>query len=90
MKVRRGVFAAYVTISDSQAIGDCHAAVHKMGCERIAVRPSVTRALKCTDGPTDIRIGTRTDKEITSGGNLGKVARVEQILGSAGTQEKSS
>ncbi|KAK1922473.1 putative cell wall organization and biogenesis-related protein, partial [Papiliotrema laurentii] len=51
--------------SDPQAIGDCHAAVHKMGCERIA---------------TDIRIGTRTDREISSGGNNGKVARVEEIL----------
>lgn len=30
---------------------------------------------------TDIRIGTRTDKTIAPGqGNLGKVARVEQIL----------
>lgn len=35
-----------------------------------------------TDAQTDIRIGTRTDKEISSGGNTGKVARVEQILGS--------
>jgi hypothetical protein len=30
---------------------------------------------------TDIRIGTRTDKTITSGGNEGKVKRVEGILG---------
>jgi hypothetical protein len=29
---------------------------------------------------TDIRIGTRTDREISSGGNNGKVARVEEIL----------
>ncbi|WVQ93318.1 hypothetical protein IAU59_000386 [Kwoniella sp. CBS 9459] len=40
-------------------------AVHAMGCKRIA---------------TDIRIGTRTDKSISSGGNDGKVARVEGIL----------
>jgi len=48
-----------------QAIGDCHAAVHAMGTPRIA---------------TDIRIGTRTDKTITSGGNDAKVKRVEGIL----------
>lgn len=31
---------------------------------------------------TDIRIGTRTDKTIATGqGNLGKIARVEEILG---------
>lgn len=29
---------------------------------------------------TDIRIGTRTDKSISSGGNDGKVKRVEEIL----------
>jgi hypothetical protein len=38
------------------------------------------------DLQTDIRIGTRTDKEISSGGNLGKVARVEQILGAGQTK----
>ncbi|AAW44118.2 hypothetical protein CNBF1300 [Cryptococcus deneoformans B-3501A] len=48
-----------------KAIGDCHKAVHAMGTPRIA---------------TDIRIGTRTDKSITSGGNDGKVKRVEEIL----------
>ncbi|KAE8543420.1 hypothetical protein D1P53_000131 [Cryptococcus gattii VGV] len=48
-----------------QAIGDCHKAVHAMGTPRIA---------------TDIRIGTRTDKSISSGGNDGKVKRVEEIL----------
>ncbi|KAI9636656.1 putative cell wall organization and biogenesis-related protein [Dioszegia hungarica] len=48
------------------AIGECHRAVHAMGTPRIA---------------TDIRIGTRTDKSISSGGNDGKVKRVEEILG---------
>lgn len=48
-----------------KAIGDCHKAVHAMGTPRIA---------------TDIRIGTRTDKSIASGGNDGKVKRVEEIL----------
>ncbi|WVQ81460.1 hypothetical protein IAT38_003584 [Cryptococcus sp. DSM 104549] len=51
-----------------KAIGDCHAAVHAMGTPRIA---------------TDIRIGTRTDKSIASGGNDGKVKRVEEILAKA-------
>jgi len=32
------------------------------------------------DGETDIRIGTRTDRTIASGGNDGKVKRVEEIL----------
>ncbi|ESK94206.1 hypothetical protein Moror_8406 [Moniliophthora roreri MCA 2997] len=50
----------------SQAIHDCHAAVHARGAPRIA---------------TDIRIGTRVDREITPGtGNEGKVKRVEDIL----------
>ena len=49
-----------------KAIHDCHAAVHALGTPRIA---------------TDIRIGTRTDREIAPGtGNEGKVTRVEQIL----------
>ncbi|TXT12253.1 uncharacterized protein COLE_02663 [Cutaneotrichosporon oleaginosum] len=48
-----------------EAIGACHEAVHKMGTPRIA---------------TDIRIGTRTDREISSGGNDHKKARVEEIL----------
>ncbi|RSH95371.1 hypothetical protein EHS25_000458 [Saitozyma podzolica] len=48
-------------------IGECHRAVHAMGTPRIA---------------TDIRIGTRTDKSISSGGNDGKVKRVEEILAS--------
>ena len=49
-----------------KAIHDCHAAVHALGAPRIA---------------TDIRIGTRTDREIAPGtGNEGKINRVEQIL----------
>ncbi|ODN91456.1 hypothetical protein L198_05972 [Cryptococcus wingfieldii CBS 7118] len=48
-----------------KAIGDCHTAVHALGTPRIA---------------TDIRIGTRTDKSISSGGNDGKKKRVEDIL----------
>ncbi|KAI9065406.1 YkoF-like protein [Trametes sanguinea] len=58
-----------------QAIHACHAAVHAKGAPRIA---------------TDIRIGTRVDREITPGtGNEGKVKRVEEILSrdqTAGTQ----
>ncbi|KAJ7217215.1 YkoF-like protein, partial [Mycena pura] len=50
----------------SQAIHDCHAAVHAKGAPRVA---------------TDIRIGTRIDREIAPGsGNEGKVRRVEEIL----------
>ncbi|KAK2466837.1 hypothetical protein APHAL10511_001095 [Amanita phalloides] len=49
-----------------QAIHDCHAAVHAMGAPRIA---------------TDVRIGTRVDREIAVGeGNEGKVRRVEELL----------
>ncbi|OJT02545.1 UPF0045 protein, partial [Trametes pubescens] len=49
-----------------QAIHACHAAVHAKGAPRIA---------------TDIRIGTRVDREIAPGtGNEGKVKRVEDIL----------
>ncbi|KAF8511138.1 hypothetical protein BU17DRAFT_77562 [Hysterangium stoloniferum] len=48
------------------AIQACHAAVHAMGAPRIA---------------TDVRIGTRTDRESVSGKmNEGKVKRVENIL----------
>ncbi|KAJ7583027.1 hypothetical protein C8J56DRAFT_956364 [Mycena floridula] len=55
----------------SQAIHDCHAALHDAGVPRIA---------------TDIRIGTRTDREIQPGtGNANKVTRVEQILAKAAT-----
>ncbi|KAI0761431.1 hypothetical protein BC629DRAFT_1584134 [Irpex lacteus] len=50
----------------SKAIHDCHAAVHAKGAPRIA---------------TDIRIGTRTDREIAPGtGNESKLKRVEDIL----------
>lgn len=50
----------------SKAIHDCHAAVHAKGAQRIA---------------TDIRIGTRIDREIPAGqGNDLKVTRVEGIL----------
>lgn len=50
----------------SQAIHDCHAAVHARGAPRIA---------------TDVRIGTRVDKQAAPGGaNAHKVARVEEIL----------
>ncbi|KAJ3863413.1 hypothetical protein EV359DRAFT_73617 [Lentinula novae-zelandiae] len=50
----------------TKAIHDCHLAVHAQGAPRIA---------------TDIRIGTRTDREITPGtGNEAKVKRVEDIL----------
>jgi len=50
----------------SQAIHDCHAAVHAKGTQRIA---------------TDIRIGTRTDRHIPEGqGNNLKVKRVQDIL----------
>ena len=50
----------------SQAIHDCHVAVHAKGALRIA---------------TDIRIGTRVDRNIVPGeGNEGKVRRVEEIL----------
>jgi len=50
----------------SQAIHDCHTAVHASGAPRVA---------------TDIRIGTRIDREIAPGsGNEGKVKRVQDIL----------
>ncbi|KLO19273.1 MTH1187/YkoF-like protein [Schizopora paradoxa] len=56
-----------------QAIHDCHAAVHAMGAPRIA---------------TDIRIGTRIDREIEPGtGNAHKVTRVEQLLAAGEGQE---
>ena len=45
-----------------RAIEDCHAAVHALGCQRIA---------------TDIRVGTRLDKQAT---NEDKVAAVERLL----------
>ncbi|KAK7038008.1 YkoF-like protein [Favolaschia claudopus] len=50
----------------SKAIHDCHAAVHAHGAPRIA---------------TDIRIGTRVDRETAPGtGNDHKVRRVQEIL----------
>ncbi|KAH9852703.1 hypothetical protein C2E23DRAFT_903497 [Lenzites betulinus] len=50
----------------TQAIQACHAAVHAKGAPRIA---------------TDVRIGTRVDREVAPGtGNEGKVKRVEGIL----------
>ncbi|KAH9952066.1 hypothetical protein B0H21DRAFT_715576 [Amylocystis lapponica] len=49
-----------------QAIHDCHSAVHAKGAPRVA---------------TDIRIGTRVDREIAPGtGNVSKLQRVEDIL----------
>lgn len=49
-----------------QAIHDCHAAVHAKGAPRIA---------------TDIRIGTRVDRDIEPGtGNDSKLRRVAEIL----------
>ncbi|KAG8929326.1 hypothetical protein FRC02_005746 [Tulasnella sp. 418] len=55
----------------SKAIHDCHAAVHAQGAPRIA---------------TDIRIGTRIDRQIAHGeGNIGKVKRVEEILRRSGS-----
>lgn len=56
-----------------KAIHDCHAAVHKQGAPRIA---------------TDIRIGTRVDREIAPGtGNDGKVTRVERLLAGEGQEQ---
>jgi uncharacterized protein YqgV (UPF0045/DUF77 family) len=50
----------------TKAIHDCHAAVHAKGALRIA---------------TDVRIGTRVDKQVApEGGNEHKVRRVEGIL----------
>lgn len=50
----------------SQAIQDCHAAVHAMGAPRVS---------------TDLRIGTRVDRPATAGlVNETKVKRVEDIL----------
>jgi uncharacterized protein YqgV (UPF0045/DUF77 family) len=50
----------------SEAIHACHAAVHAKGALRVA---------------TDIRIGTRIDREIKPGeGNDGKLRKVQEIL----------
>ena len=57
----------------SQAIHDCHAAVHAKGALRVA---------------TDIRIGTRVDRDIPVGeGNDLKVKRVEGILAAESSNE---
>lgn len=49
-----------------RVLHDCHVAVHALGAPRIA---------------TDVRIGTRTDRETVPGtGNTSKVKRVEDIL----------
>ncbi|KAI8989796.1 hypothetical protein BD414DRAFT_514615 [Trametes punicea] len=59
-----------------KAIHDCHAAVHAKGAPRIA---------------TDVRIGTRVDREITPGtGNEAKVKRVEEILEKEQNSSKGS
>jgi uncharacterized protein YqgV (UPF0045/DUF77 family) len=63
-------FSPFRQSAVSNAIHACHAAVHAKGAPRIA---------------TDVRIGTRVDREIENGeGNEGKVKRVEEIL----SQEK--
>ena len=49
----------------SQAIHDCHAALHAKGTQRIA---------------TDIRIGTRIDRKPEARSNDHKVHRVKEIL----------
>ena len=60
----------------TKAIHDCHAAVHALGAQRIA---------------TDIRIGTRIDREIVPGtGNAHKVTRVEELLASEAEQNPTS
>lgn len=55
----------------SQAIHDCHAALHAKGTQRIA---------------TDIRIGTRIDRRRGSQSNVEKVKRVEEILARDATE----
>ncbi|KAH7889607.1 hypothetical protein F5I97DRAFT_1845683 [Phlebopus sp. FC_14] len=60
----------------SKAIHDCHAAVHSHGAPRIA---------------TDIRIGTRVDRQVPPGdGNDGKLRRVEEILARDKTTTESA
>ncbi|TFK30027.1 hypothetical protein FA15DRAFT_663349 [Coprinopsis marcescibilis] len=59
----------------SKAIHDCHAAVHAKGALRIA---------------TDIRIGTRVDRDTPFGeGNDHKVRRVQDILAKSSTSPES-
>ena len=55
----------------SQAIHDCHAALHAKGTQRIA---------------TDIRIGTRIDREPDPQSNDHKVSRVKEILARDATE----
>jgi len=55
----------------SQAIHDCHAALHAKGTQRIA---------------TDIRIGTRIDRDREFQSNDHKVRRVEEILARDATE----
>jgi uncharacterized protein YqgV (UPF0045/DUF77 family) len=66
------------------AIKACHEAVHAMGTPRVAVSrrgsPHQLRLSHVYVPKTDIRIGTRVDKQIAKGGNAGKVSRVEEIL----------
>lgn len=64
-------------ILNVKVIGECHKAVHDMGTPRIAVSRAT---IHNSDSQTDIRIGTRVDRSISSGGNDGKVKRVEEIL----------
>jgi hypothetical protein len=67
-----------------QAIHDCHAAVHALGVFSSIVSKTDCAKPFITGTPrvaTDIRIGTRVDKEIAPGtGNDGKVQRVVNIL----------
>lgn len=58
----------------------CGSACHGYTSDRRKFRVNTTSSPTNSD-QTDIRIGTRTDKSITSGGNAGKVQRVEEILG---------
>ena len=69
----------------SKAIHDCHAAVHALGeCLSLSLLCEQSPLMLCVGTPriaTDIRIGTRIDKQIAPGtGNEGKVQRVVDIL----------
>jgi hypothetical protein len=68
-----------------KAIHDCHAAVHKEGKLYKQTSPADVDTLPGAPRiASDIRIGTRVDKEIEPGtGNAHKVTRVEEILGKA-------
>lgn len=69
-----------------RVIEDCHKAIHAMGVARIVVSGRCLTlwfdSLPTCHGilQTDLRIGTRTDKDISSGGNQAKVDRVYGIL----------